>query len=525
MKKFVISVCIIFAHLSLSAQHLYDTGLEHTIRDAIRIDSTDIIYSIYGTCRFGSIETDKPERLITYPFVVQGGLSYLGDRWIALTTYRISDDLYPNMLEMAYLDAEGNEVRHEIKDLSVYIDFTMFKEDRIAIYGIDKELLIYDLNGNELHRNELDKDYFHLESIDGSLYGLGKGFIDRIDETGTVIESLTFEDEIKAHDLSGNLIYLAFGSTIKVYNKSLEMIRTIELSSQDILDLYDHQGDLHVLSSRNESVQVSKLKENGAEEELYSTEIGHVYYSNFIKGSTSDHIYGQHMPDADDHAYVTHGVVNDITSEPIAKRDLSLSLLDIEEVQDTIGTYETPTGVFHDISYSYPLSFSLTNMSDRNIDSVKIVSNRKSGVNCSVAQRSMEFKNLNLAPGASIEIDTTLRLYRRFEEICFFVISVNGALDLDVENNTTCRNPVNTSKVSYNPSVVVYPNPSQSYLTISTEDPIARISIFNHLGQLVKYVRHADRQIDIHDLEPGIYYLETENTSRTHRSRATFIKQ
>lgn len=525
MKKFVISVCIIFAHLSLSAQHLYDKGFEHTIRDAIRIDSTDIIYSIYGNCRFGSIETDKSERLITYPFVVQGGLSYLGDRWIALTTYRMFDDVYPDMLEMAYLDADGNEVRHEIKDLTVYMDFTMFRDDRIAIYGLDRELLIYDLNGNELLRNELDKDYFHLESIDGSLYGLGKGFIDRIDETGTVIESLTCEDEIKAHDFSGDVIYLAFGSIIKVYNKSLEMIRTIELSSQGILDLYDHQGELYVLSSRNESVRVNKLRENGNEEEIYRAEIGHVYYSNFIKGSTSDHIYGQHMPDAVDHEYVTHGVVNDIRSEPIVTRDLSLALLDIEEVQDTFATYETPAGVFYDINYSYPLSFSLTNMSDSNIDSVKIVSNRKSGSNCSVAQKAMVFKDLNLAPGASLEIDTTLRLHRRFEEVCFFVISVNGALDLDVENNTTCRNPLNTSKVTYNPRLVVYPNPSQSYLSIATEDPIERISIFNHLGQLVKYVRQADKYIDIQDLEPGIYYLETENTSRTRRSRATFIKQ
>ncbi|MBR1770061.1 MAG: leucine-rich repeat protein, partial [Bacteroidales bacterium] len=62
-------------------------------------------------------------------------------------------------------------------------------------------------------------------------------------------------------------------------------------------------------------------------------------------------------------------------------------------------------------------------------------------------------------------------------------------------------------------SVEVYPNPAKEKLIIKAEN---EISIFNNKGQLVKVVKNirGTKEIDISDLESGIYYIKTGDVTK-----------
>ncbi|MBR1769861.1 MAG: T9SS type A sorting domain-containing protein, partial [Bacteroidales bacterium] len=62
-------------------------------------------------------------------------------------------------------------------------------------------------------------------------------------------------------------------------------------------------------------------------------------------------------------------------------------------------------------------------------------------------------------------------------------------------------------------SIEVYPNPAKEKLTIKADN---EVSIFNNNGQLIKVVKNikGTKEIGISDLESGIYYIKTENTSK-----------
>lgn len=75
------------------------------------------------------------------------------------------------------------------------------------------------------------------------------------------------------------------------------------------------------------------------------------------------------------------------------------------------------------------------------------------------------------------------------------------------------------------PTVTVYPNPVQSELHISIEDPaisIASLSVYNHLGQLVLKKMESVKSINVSELEAGVYFIRVE--SPRHITSLRFIK-
>ena len=62
-------------------------------------------------------------------------------------------------------------------------------------------------------------------------------------------------------------------------------------------------------------------------------------------------------------------------------------------------------------------------------------------------------------------------------------------------------------------SIEVYPNPAKEKLTIKAEN---EISIFNNKGQIVKVIKNikGTKEIDISDLQSGIYYIKTGDVTK-----------
>jgi hypothetical protein len=76
------------------------------------------------------------------------------------------------------------------------------------------------------------------------------------------------------------------------------------------------------------------------------------------------------------------------------------------------------------------------------------------------------------------------------------------------ENSTSVGNPVETSMRP----VLIYPNPSEGFLTVETSSPFT-VSIYNASGRCI-YQRFCDSdkaEIDLSLQPPGLYLVRVEN--------------
>ena len=70
----------------------------------------------------------------------------------------------------------------------------------------------------------------------------------------------------------------------------------------------------------------------------------------------------------------------------------------------------------------------------------------------------------------------------------------------------------------------IYPNPVADMLHLSLEDPLARIDVYNSIGQMVMSVNNPDRKINVSGLSSGIYMLNvTDQRGIVYKSK--FIKE
>jgi Secretion system C-terminal sorting domain len=67
--------------------------------------------------------------------------------------------------------------------------------------------------------------------------------------------------------------------------------------------------------------------------------------------------------------------------------------------------------------------------------------------------------------------------------------------------------------------ITLYPNPTSSLISISTDGSIKNIQLYNALGQLVDYKKINSTTIDVSGLQVGIYYINisTNENSFTHK--------
>lgn len=69
------------------------------------------------------------------------------------------------------------------------------------------------------------------------------------------------------------------------------------------------------------------------------------------------------------------------------------------------------------------------------------------------------------------------------------------------------------------PNCLIYPNPAQNTLTISSDIAIEKIEIFNLLGALVKQISNKTKQIDLSTFQTGNYFV------KIYTNQGTFIQR
>ncbi len=111
------------------------------------------------------------------------------------------------------------------------------------------------------------------------------------------------------------------------------------------------------------------------------------------------------------------------------------------------------------------------------------------------------------------------------ESICLYLNSPNGTVYI-FDNASDCNSievveDICLSGIQDNstPKFSIYPNPATEIINISIEnnEPVEQVWLYNQFGQLVRHFKQDKKQINIANLQPGIYYIELELKSKTYK--------
>lgn len=125
-------------------------------------------------------------------------------------------------------------------------------------------------------------------------------------------------------------------------------------------------------------------------------------------------------------------------------------------------------------------------------------------------------EDLNPA-GASVDYETE---YKFLNGNIYFSVKSSTGSQLYVMGS--CANL--GAETIQNTAFKIFPNPTKDFLNIETTAEIAKVEIYNTLGQLVNTVAENQKQIDVNDLTNGIYFLNI-TTTNNQKSVQRFIKE
>lgn len=110
--------------------------------------------------------------------------------------------------------------------------------------------------------------------------------------------------------------------------------------------------------------------------------------------------------------------------------------------------------------------------------------------------------------------------------IYYWFVEAIGEADITSSDTLSFATEQNTAVKDRSPEIAVYPNPCDSYLTILTDDiPLtnAVVEIYNIESKLVYKSKNIPKNIDINNLDKGLYILIIRNNNNTIK-KISFIK-
>jgi hypothetical protein len=96
-----------------------------------------------------------------------------------------------------------------------------------------------------------------------------------------------------------------------------------------------------------------------------------------------------------------------------------------------------------------------------------------------------------------------IRIYNRLLKSC----DMDSLFHLPNPNTTAINNISSHSVIS------IFPNPATQNISIRNAGKIARIEMYNAMGQLVKSISGVQHSIDVSDLDKGFYFIKVEGTT------------
>ncbi|GLR19514.1 T9SS type A sorting domain-containing protein [Portibacter lacus] len=503
-------IIFLFAFSPLSSQSIFDFGEPLIIEDMISFENSIYSFWIVGTCMEGSLinHLESPSFIAGYGFTLKARLKKNESKWAALSVNRQADDVGPNFVSLSYHNEDKFVEKKTIDGILDFKDFSIFQDSLIAILTEDDKLKFYDFEGGLFSEVVTELSLESIEAHDNHVLGFSKNGFYLIDGNGEKNGSVDLVESIKTYFIDNESIYIGLEDRIEIYDGGLNLSSTIAFEKGGTIeDILVFKNDLFILSVLEEQSSVYKIDENNVEEKVFVEDNAVQDFNRLITNGSSVYIYGHQTTEGEK---LTNGIFENISNPSPSEKDVSIDLNEIVQIPDTFEVHEQLDGTLvYEIYYHYELQFGITNLSDKKVDEIFVLSNRMHGFNCAYAQLQIKLKNLNLEPGGQITIDTLYKAYRKYNELCLYAIAVDGEVDADFSNNSTCKLVLSADASSFAQKVKIYPNPTADVLTFDGIPETSKVRVLNISGKVISTeMQRYGSKMDVSSLPAGIYILE-----------------
>jgi hypothetical protein len=175
-------------------------------------------------------------------------------------------------------------------------------------------------------------------------------------------------------------------------------------------------------------------------------------------------------------------------------------------------------GGAHLIGYRFNTEITIRNNGAETINSFSVHSDLGGIFGCIDGIFHRKFEDEEILPGQTFTLTLTRLLKFPGSTICFECLAPNSMLEIQISNNSLCKEFVDTGIPGQTqPGVKVYPNPVSDWLIIDFEcSGHKRIELYDISGRRV-YINEGllDQEIiDLKTLKPGIYILNIISDKR-----------
>jgi len=520
MKRTLYIALLLFSFNQIISQNIEDRGIHRILEDVIEVNDNIYQFRINGTCRSGNITRGTDGNL---PFL--NGFNYVGkgqfesfeDMWVSLALVREADDIGPdfNVVSTGDISSTQNFVWDQWVD---FRDFTIIKSNTTGLNLIlldqkTDRLFVYSFTG------ELRKEIFHFLTpvdIDGRndmLYVFEDQNIHILNEDDELVKSVFTDDSILSFEWLGDTLLTATSEEIQLYNANLDLLESILVpSANNMVDLCIQKKNIYALNSSDDQTTVFEIDSNRRIANVYENNNPFLHFDRILPYENSVSIFGHQVIEGGENERHSNLVQQDINSSEENKNKISIDLLSIKEIRDTFMIHIDPQGnEIPEIHYSYNYSLEISNpSSDKVINDFFIASNRVNGINCAYAQIIKKFDN-TIGPNESIIIDSSYNAIRKFDEFCFHALSVNGQVDPEFFDNSTCKNTTAVDNQYRDLNFNIFPNPTTNQLHFESDTHIKSVQILTAQGQVAQRLKlNNQNSIDVSGLDGGLYFLRVE---------------
>lgn len=521
---------------SLFSQQIEDRGAPRHLEDIIQYEGQALQLRFNSTCTWGSLVpgTVPQEPFIHgWAFLRKGKLQTIDDQWTSLTINRDFDDSSQEFNVFTSGDlSNSDEIRWE--EFIEFKDYTVRKlpNGELNLIIIEEEfrrLFIYTKEGQFIREIFNFLTPIEVDFKNDFLYVFEERGIHIMNDDDELTKSIFLDTSIQSIEWDDKRLIVATTSEIQIFNKDLELIEQIALAStKPLKDLCTFNNKMYFLHADDDGTAVFEIDETGTTREVFANENFRLKYNAIVPDNNRIFIFGQQEVEGPENQIYTSIIQQNIEEQRIAQNSISINLNAIEEIPDTFAIQVDAQGnEFPEIHYSYKFSLEVVNTSDEVIRDFLIVSNRQPGVNCSYAHIVKKYNEYTIQPNASIFIDSTFNAIRKFDEFCFYALAVNGQIDQDFSDNSTCEILSSSQDPLVLSDIKIYPNPVQELLYIESEYEIKNIQIYDvHGGKALDAYATilGQNQIDVSALSAGLYFINVSSGEGTGTTRK-FLKQ
>lgn len=463
-----------------------------------KIDETGQILDSTATIRYsGLVEFGDKHASINYFSV-----SILDENF----QYLVSDYLFPsshfyNLTDIAFAKNQllVSTIKHD--DLCGLVRLTV-QDFGLGIYSVDEECLGY----SEIENIESNGD--------GLIYIQNENHIIALDSALNAVNEIFLPDSAKVINLKYEqdrlLVFMDSMSNyfVRIYGDDLNQLN--EIAFEQNLKIIPKDGFL----------RLGKLYVVGEERSLHQDSSP---YSFIEEDSRSTIFFRTYNLDG-----INEFPMHDIGISEVTTNGPALSSPNL------CNYYEFPDcGPTETIKYD-DVAVTITNYGDQTLNECTVNARIEHCGNCSyfcarTFTFSKKYENLNLSPGASVEVqfgDIIVgdQPVSAIKELCLWTANPNNFIDKDISNDHSCLDViVKVDEVVMDATEVeLYPNPSNTgevFLDTKIVDKQKRVIIFDSFGKIVEesIIENgvSSTMLNVNDLAKGIYFINIKIESKS----------